>query len=86
MWVVNLPWSKRALWLLVIYCILYVLISPLPEDDATLSGSSVMTLFVMVTYALLGLFILDLSRALRPSRLLTASQTEVLDKTCVRLC
>jgi hypothetical protein len=86
MWVVNLPWYKRALWFLVIYCILYVLISPLPEDDATLSWSSVMTLFVLVTYALLGLFILDLSRALRPSQLLCASQTEVLDKTCVRLC
>ena len=77
-----MPWHKRALWLLVIYCILYVLISPLPEDDATLSGSSVMTLFVLVTYALLGLFIGDPSRALCSSRL----QTEVLDKTCVRLC
>jgi hypothetical protein len=85
MWVVNLPWYKRALWLLVIYCILYVLISPLPEDDATLPGSA-MALFVLVTYALLGLFILDLSSALRPSRLLSASLTEVLDKTCVRLC
>jgi hypothetical protein len=86
MWVVNLPWHKRALWLLVIYCILYVLISPLPEDDATLSGSSVMTLFALVTYALLGLLIGDPSRALRSSRLLSALQTEVLDKTCVRLC
>jgi hypothetical protein len=70
----------------VIYCILYVLISPLPEDDATLSGTSVMTLFVLVTYTLLGLFIFDLSTALRPSRMHSASQTEVLDKTCVRLC
>jgi len=86
MWVVNLPWHKRALWLLVIYCILYVLISPLPEDDATLSGSSVMALFVLVTYALLGLFIGDPSRALRSFRLISALQTEVLDKTCVRLC
>jgi hypothetical protein len=71
---------------LVIFCILYVLISPLPEDDATLSGTSVMALFVLVTYALLGLFIFDLSAALRPSRLHPVSQTEILDKTCVRLC
>ena len=84
MWVVNLPWYKRALWLLVIYCILYVLISPLPEDDATLSRTSAMTLFFLVTYAFFGLFIL--SAALHPSRLRSASQTDVLDKTCVRLC
>jgi len=77
-----LPWYQRALWLLVVACILYVLISPLPEDDATLSGSWVMTLFVLVTHALLGLFILDLSAA----RLHSASQTEVVYKTCVRLC
>lgn len=84
-WVV-MPWYKRVLWLLVIYCILYVLISPLPEDDATLSGSSVMTLFVLVTYALLSVFVLDLSTTLRPSGQYRASQTQVLDKTCVRLC
>jgi len=86
MWVVNMPWYKRALWFLVIFCILYVLISPLPEDDATLSRTSVLTLFVLVTYALLGFFILDLSATLHPSWLHSASQTEVLDKTCVRLC
>ena len=82
----NLPWYKRALWLLVIYCILYVLISPLPEDDATLSRYSVLTLFALVICARWGLFILDLSRALRPSGLAAALPTEILDKTCVRLC
>jgi len=81
---VSLPWFERALWLLVIYCILYVLISPLPEDDAALSRTSVM--FVLVTYALLGFFVFDVSTAVRPSRLHSASQSEVLDKTCVRLC
>jgi hypothetical protein len=68
--------------LVVIFCILYVLISPLPEDDANLSGSSVMMLFVLVTHALLGLLILDVSAA----RLHSASPTPVVDKTCVRLC
>jgi len=83
---VNLPWYKRALWLLVIYCILYVLISPLPEEDATLSRYSVLALFALVTSALSGPFIVDLSPALRPSGLSAALPTEVLDKTCVRLC
>lgn len=81
-----MPWYEQALWFLVIFCILYVLISPLPEVDATTSGSSVMTLFILVTYVLLGLFTLDLSTALRPCRLQSASQTQVLDKSCVRLC
>jgi hypothetical protein len=83
---VNLPWFKRVIWLLVIYGILYVLISPLPELDATLSGKSVLVFFVLVTYALLGLFILDLPSALRPSSLHSVLQTDVLHKTCVRLC
>ena len=83
---VNLPWFKRVIWLLVIYGILYVLISPLPELDATLSGKSVLVFFVLVTYALLGLFMLDLSPTLRPSSLHFVSQTDVLHKTCVRLC
>jgi hypothetical protein len=81
-----LPWHKRALWFLVIYCILYVLISPLPEVDATASGSSVIAFFSLVSYAFTAAFILDLSTALRPSRLHSASLTEVLEKTCVRLC
>lgn len=70
----------------MIYSILYVLISPLPEVDATTSRSSVMTLFVLMTCALLGLFILDLSAVPHPSWMHSAAQAEVLDKTCVRLC
>jgi hypothetical protein len=85
MWAVNLPWFKRAIWLLVIYGILYVLISPLPELDATLSGKAVLVFFVLVTYALLGLLILSF-RDLRPSSLYPAAQTDVLHKICVRLC
>jgi hypothetical protein len=63
-----------------------VLISPLPEVDATASGSSVIAFFILVTYAFMAVFILDVSTALHPSRLHSASQTEVLEKTCVRLC
>jgi hypothetical protein len=81
-----LPWHKRALWFLVIYCILYVLISPLPEVDATASGSSVVAFLILVTYAFMAVFILDVSAVLRPSRLHSTAQTEVLEKTCVRLC
>ncbi|HKF24093.1 MAG TPA: hypothetical protein VKE93_21150 [Candidatus Angelobacter sp.] len=84
MWAVNLRWYERVLWLLVIYGILYVLISPLPELDATLSGKSVLV-FVLVTYALLGLLILSFPD-IRPSSLYPVAQTDVLDKTCVRLC
>ena len=93
---VNLRWLKRAIWLLVIYGILYVLISPLPELDATLSGKSVLVFFVLVPYALPGgleplallppgLLLLS-SPDLRSSSLYPVAQTDVLDKTCVRLC
>jgi hypothetical protein len=84
MWAVNLRWYERVLWLLVIYGILYVLISPLPELDATLSGKSVLV-FVLVTYALIGLLILSFPD-IRPSSLHPVAQTDVLHKTCVRLC
>ena len=84
MWAVNLRWYERVLWLLVIYGILYVLISPLPELDATLSGKSVLV-FVLVTYALVGLLILSFPD-LRPSSLYPVAQTDVVHKTCVRLC
>ena len=85
MWAVSWRWFKRAIWLLVIYGILYVLISPLPELDATLSGKSVLVFFVLVTYALLGLLILSFPD-LRPSSLFPVAQTDVLHKTCARLC
>jgi hypothetical protein len=84
MWAVNLRWFERVLWLLVIYGILYVLISPLPELDPTLSGKSVLV-FVLVTYALLGLLILSFPD-MRPSSLYPVAQTDVVHKTCVRLC
>jgi hypothetical protein len=82
---VNLRWFKRAIWLLVIYGILYVLISPLPELDATMSGKSVLVLFVLVPYALPGLLVLTFP-GLCPSSLYPVAHADVVDKTCVRLC
>lgn len=80
------PRLKRAIWLLVIYGILYVLISPLPELDATLSGKSALIFFVLVTYALLGWLSLIALTGLRLSRMDSSSQTDCLAKICVRLC
>ena len=81
----KLLWVQRVLWLLVIFCILYVLISPLPEVDATLSGKLIPDFFVLITYALLGLLVLIRS-SLRSFRLHSFVQSEVLCKSCVRLC
>ena len=75
---------KRAIWLLVIYGILYVLISPLPELDATLLGKSAIIFFVLVTYALVGL-LMGLA-GFRLSRMASSCQTDFLTKICVRLC
>ena len=85
MWAVISPF-KRVIWLLVIYGILYVLISPLPEVDATLSGKSALVFFILVTYALSGLLLLILSMGLRPSRPGFSFAADVLPKICVRLC
>ena len=79
------PWLKRAIWLLVIYGILYVLISPLPELDATLFGKSAIIFFVLVTYALVGCLLMGLA-GFRLSRIDSSCQTDFLTKICVRLC
>lgn len=80
------PWIRRAVWLLVIYGMLHLLISPLPELGAAFSGKSALSFFSLVTYALLEFFLLiflifsgltvDGFRAV----------INVLDKICVRLC
>ena len=80
------PWLKRAIWLLVIYGILYVLISPLPELDATLSGKSALIFFALVTYALVGLLWLISFAGFRPRHAHFSGQTDFLNKICVRLC
>ena len=79
------PWLKRAIWLLVIYGILYVLISPLPELDATLLGKSAIIFLVLVTYALVGWLLMALA-GFRASRMDSSCRTDFLTKICVRLC
>ncbi|MGH9566400.1 MAG: hypothetical protein ACRD4I_10475, partial [Candidatus Angelobacter sp.] len=79
------PWVKRAIWLLVIYGILYVLISPLPEMAAALSGRSVLIFILPATCALLDLFLLVLVMYFRCT--CSASRaSNVLEMICLRLC
>ena len=79
------PWIRRAVWLLVIYGILHLLISPLPELGAAFSGKSVLSFFAFVTYALLE-FLLTLLLFCRPSGAGLSFAVNVLDKICLRLC
>lgn len=72
--------------LLVAIGILYVLISPLPEVDATLSGKSFFSYFVLVTHAFLGLFLLAFLVRLFPVEWIANPRRDVLKMTCVRLC
>ncbi len=80
------PWIRRAIWLLVIYGILHLLISPLPELGAAFSGKSVPGFFAYVTCGLLELFFLTLLIVcgLSLSGLYTA--VNVLEMICLRLC
>lgn len=77
---------KCAISLTLVFGILYVLISPLPEMDAAFSGKSALNFFVLVTHAFLGLFFLAFLVCFRPSNPAAASQCDVLDLICVRLC
>ena len=77
-------WLKCAISLVVIFGILYVLISPLPEVDATFSGKSALTFFILVIHAYL--FFFALSSSLRLSDPGFASFVDLLNKNCVRLC
>jgi len=77
-------WLKCAISLVVIFGILYVLISPLPEVDATFSGKSALTFFILVIHAYL--FFFAFSSNLRLSGPGFASFADLLNKNCVRLC
>lgn len=79
------PWMKRAIWLLVIYGILYVLISPLPEMAAALSGRSVLIFILPATCTLLDLFLLILAMHFR-STACASRASNVLEMICLRLC
>lgn len=77
---------KCAITLAVVFGILYVLITPLPEVDATFSGKSALTHFILVTQALLGLFFLTLLMRFRPMDWNATAHGDVLKLICVRLC
>lgn len=79
--------SLKCVLSLVIVCgILYVLISPLPEVDATFSGKSALSFFILVPHALLGLFFLLFLMRFRPIDTAAFAHADVIDLICVRLC
>lgn len=80
------PWIRRAIWLLVIYGILHLLISPLPELGAAFSGKSVLGFFAFVTCGLLELFFLTLLIIYGLSRSGLFTAVSVLEMICLRLC
>ena len=77
---------KCVISLMVVFGILYVLISPLPELDATFSGKSSLSFFILVTHAFLGLFFLTFLVRFRPIDIAATLHGNVLDLICVRLC
>jgi hypothetical protein len=77
---------KCAITLAVVFGILYVLISPLPEMDAAFSGKSTISHFILVAQALLGLYFLTLLIRFRPLDWNATAHGDVLKMICVRLC
>ena len=77
---------KCVISLAVVFGILYVLISPLPEVDATFSGKSAFSYFILVTHALLGLFFFTFLVRFRPIEWIATAHGDVLKMICVRLC
>jgi hypothetical protein len=77
---------KCVISLTVVFGILYVLISPLPEMDATFSGKTALSFFILVTHAFLGLFFLTFLVRFRPIDMAATFHGNVLDLICVRLC
>lgn len=83
---IVLRFSKYAILALVIFAILYVLISPMPEMDATCSGRmSAAWLFVLIT-ALVNTFVLILFFYLDSSPQAFLQAENVITKNCSRLC
>jgi hypothetical protein len=77
---------KSVISLAVVLGIAYVLISPLPEVDATFSGKSAFSLFILVPYAFLTLFFFIVLMHFRLTGIAATAQGDVLDLLCVRLC
>ena len=80
------PWMRRAVWLLVIYGMLYLLISPLPELGTALSGKSALISCAFITFALLELLFILLSMFRGVSGPGSVAAIDLLDKLCLRLC
>jgi hypothetical protein len=70
----------------IIGAILYVLISPIPEPDATSSIKSALLLFVLVVFAQVSFEAYALIALLRASVPLRNSNADPLSKSCVRIC
>jgi len=77
---------KCVISLVVVFGILYVLISPLPEVDATFSGKSALSYFILITHSLLGLFFFTFLVRFRPLEWIASAHGNVLNMICVRLC
>jgi hypothetical protein len=77
---------KCVVSLAVVFGILYVLISPLPEVDATFSGKSALSYFIFITHAFLGLFFRTFMVRFRPIEWIASAHGDVLNMICVRLC
>lgn len=79
------PCIRRAVWLLVIYGMLCVLISPLQLHTAV-SGKSMVGFFSLITCGLLDLFFLLVLLSSGFAGREVAYCVGVLDKICLRLC
>lgn len=77
---------KYVITLAVVFGILYVLISPLPEMDAAFSGKSFLSYIFLVTHAFLGLFFFTFVVRLCPIEWIATPPRDVLKLICVRLC
>ena len=77
---------KCVISLVLVFGILYVLITPLPEVDATFSGKSALSYFILITHSLLGLFFVTFLVRFRPLEWVAFAHGNVLNMICVRLC
>jgi hypothetical protein len=79
------PCIRRAVWLLVIYGMLCVLISPLQLNTA-FSGKAMIGLFCLITVAIVDLLFSALLLCCAFIGRDIAPSVGVLEKICVRLC
>jgi len=77
---------KCVISLAVVFGILYVLISTLPEVDATFAGKTALSYFILITHSLLGLFFFTFLVRFRPLEWIAYAHGNVLNMICERLC